>query len=144
LFAAPCDERTYPVTLRIGVAISPGDHGASAMDERHAQIAVADEAEFENLANDAAVLNRVARVRTLPHFGLFLARLKAKRYISRAVDRLKDIIDDPRRAPAASRKLRICFERFRECARRMERGKTPRDPGAGADDKAAHSIGQVG
>lgn len=53
------------------------------------------DAEFENLANDAAVLNRVARARALPHFGPFLARLKAKRYISKAVDRLKDIIDDP-------------------------------------------------
>ena len=53
-----------------------------------------DEKTFAALANDTDVLDRVARTRASPHFGPFLARLKARRHIPRAVDRLRDVIDD--------------------------------------------------
>jgi hypothetical protein len=54
-----------------------------------------DSDDIEKLAADKAIRRQVSRARSSPGFGPFLARVKARRYIAGAVDRLNDVIQDP-------------------------------------------------
>jgi hypothetical protein len=54
-----------------------------------------DEHAVEALSQDQSFRRKVARARSSPTFGPFLARLKARRYIAGAVDRLNDVVQDP-------------------------------------------------
>ncbi len=53
------------------------------------------ETEFDALTSEASFVERVNRVRALPAFGPFVARLKAKRAIKTGIARLEDILNDP-------------------------------------------------
>jgi hypothetical protein len=59
------------------------------------------EADLDLVTADQAFVARVNRIRALPQFGPFVARLKAKRGIAPAVERLAEIVQDPDSSAAA-------------------------------------------